>query len=121
MSAKINSIEFGAITINGKKYGQVVIVGDKISERQYERLKNKFGTSHEIGDWEILEIFKQQPEIIVIGTGMDGKLEVNPGLLALAQMKNIDVIVEHTPKVVTIYNDLIQKGKKVNALIHTTC
>ncbi|MFZ5559596.1 MAG: hypothetical protein ACOZAL_02275, partial [Patescibacteria group bacterium] len=65
----INSTEFGNITIDGKKYNQVLIVGDLVMERDYEKLERLFGTTHKIGDWEKDELVKENPEIIVIGTG----------------------------------------------------
>lgn len=61
----INSTEFGSITIDDNKYGQVLIIGDKVTEREFDRLKQAYGTSHKIGDWEVTEILKENPEIIL--------------------------------------------------------
>jgi len=46
----INSTSFGKITINDIEYIQVLIIGDKVLEREYAKLKETFGTSHRIGD-----------------------------------------------------------------------
>ena len=51
----INSTEFGSITINNKKYVQVLIIREKVIEREYNKLKKLFGTSHKIGEWELGE------------------------------------------------------------------
>jgi hypothetical protein len=45
-----NSTSFGEITINDIGYIQVLIIGDKVLEREYTKLKETFGTSHRIGD-----------------------------------------------------------------------
>jgi len=42
---KINSTEFGSITIDDIEYSQVLIVGEKVLEREYNKLKELFGTS----------------------------------------------------------------------------
>lgn len=117
----IDSTKFGRVRINGKDYNQVLIVGNKVIERGYEKLKELFNTSHKIGDWEIEELLKENPEIIVIGTGQDGMLE--PGNFFIRQMsdRGIEVISTKTPEAIEIYNEKIKAGKRVNALIHTTC
>jgi hypothetical protein len=117
----INSTEFGSITIDSKKYGQVVIVGDKVVEREYDRLKKLFGTSHKIGDWELEELLKDKPEIIVIGTGQSGALVVDKEIIDAIKREGIELIIEETPQATMIYNDRVTEGKKINALIHTTC
>lgn len=40
----IDSTKFGEITIDGKKYGQVLIVGGAVFERNEEKLRELFGT-----------------------------------------------------------------------------
>jgi len=117
----IDSTEFGSVTIDGKKYNQVLIIGDIISERDYDKLKELFGTSHKIGDWEAKELLKQNPEIIIIGTGQDGAMEVDEELIEDFKKKNIEVIAEITPRAIEIYNEKKEQGKRINALIHTTC
>ncbi len=117
----IDSTEFGNVTIDGKKYNQVLIIGDMIMQRDYEKLKELFGTSHKIGDWELEELLKQNPEIIIIGTGQDGAMEIDRELIEDFKKKNIEVIAEITPKAIEIYNEKKKQGKRINALIHTTC
>lgn len=107
--------------IDNKKYGQVLIIGDKVTERKYEKLKELFGTSHKIGSWEIDQLLENSPEIIMVGTGQDGQLEISENLLNKAKEKNIEIIAAITPETIKIYNEKVKVGKIVNALIHTTC
>lgn len=117
----IDSTEFGSVTIDGKKYNQVLIIGDSAMERDYDKLKELFGTSHKIGDWEVEELLKQAPEIIIIGTGQSGAMEVEKEIIDNFKNKEIEVITAKTPEAIEIYNQKIKQGRRVNALIHTTC
>lgn len=117
----INSTEFGNIVIDDKRYNQVLIKADSVMERDYNKLKELFSTSHKIGDWEVEELLKENPEIIVIGTGQNGAMEVDEELINSMKQKNIEVITAETPKAIEIYNQKTKQGKRVNALIHTTC
>lgn len=117
----IDSTKFGRVRIDGKDYNQALIAGGKVIERDYEKLKELFDTSHKIGDWEIKELLEENPEIIVIGTGQDGMLEVEEVFVEKMKARGIEVISMKTPEAIKIYNEKIKAGKRVNALIHTTC
>ena len=119
----INSTQFGNVIIDGKKYNQVLIIGGSVMERDYEKLKELFGTSHKIGDWEIEELLKQNPEIIIIGTGQNGAMDIDKPAANLRKQagREIEIIIAKTPEAIEIYNEKIKQDKKVNALIHTTC
>ncbi|MDA2922372.1 hypothetical protein MYX07_03850, partial [Patescibacteria group bacterium AH-259-L07] len=83
----IEGTKFGSVTIDGEKYFQVLIMGNEVKEREYEKLKQLFGTSHKVGDWEIKELLeKNNPEIIVIGNGRQGRLD--PSNVIEAAKKN---------------------------------
>ena len=120
---RIDSTQFGEIVIDDKKYHQVLIVGDKVEERDYKKLKELFGTSHEIGNWEIEALLSNNPEIIVIGTGQTGAMAAprQSDFQNRDGGKDVELIVAETPKAIEIYNDRVKLDKRVNALIHTTC
>jgi hypothetical protein len=117
----IDSTQFGEITIDDKKYHQVLIVGDSIEERDYKKLKELFETSHKIGDWEIEKLLSNNPEVIVIGTGQNGAFVIDAETTKKLQISGAQIISDITPKAIEAYNERIKLGKKVNALIHTTC
>src|SRR4030042_2189101 len=118
----IDSTQFGEIVIDNKKYHQVLMIGDSVEERDYEKLQELFKTSHKIGDWEMEKLSGNNPEIIVIGIGQNGAMEVDEktikkfsarGGSALGR-KNIEIIIAETPKAIGIYNDQAKLGKRVN-------
>ena len=117
----ISSTNFGSVTVDGKKYHQVLMVGDSVLERDYKRLKREHGTSHIIPGWEIEKLLEGIPEVIVIATGQDGALKVTDRVREKLTVNETQIISEVTPKAIKIYNRLIRENKKVNALIHTTC
>lgn len=117
----IDSTKFGEITIDDKKYGQVLIIGDAVFERDEEKLRNLFDTTHQIGDWEIEQLLKGNPEIVIVGTGQNGVLQVEKIFLERLRKAGVEVVAAITPEAIRIYNEKTKQGKKVNTLIHTTC
>ncbi|MBU4284951.1 hypothetical protein KKF60_00055 [Patescibacteria group bacterium] len=117
----IDSTQFGEVVIDNKKYHQVLIIGEKVEERDCEKLKKLFDTSHKIGNWEIKELLSNNPEIIIIGTGQDGAMEPDKEIVNKFKVMSIEVIMTETPKAIGIYNEKAKSGKRINALIHTTC
>jgi len=117
----VDSTKFGEIIIDNKRYGQVLIIGDSVKERDAEKLTALFGTTHKIGDWETKSLLEENPEVIIIGTGQDGMLEVDKNFLARTAAGGREVITTVTPEAVKLYNEKAAAGKRVNALIHTTC
>lgn len=118
---KINSVEWGKIKINGQEFGQVLIVDDQVLERDSEKLHQLFDTTHKIGDWEVEQLVADNPEVIVVGNGWGGILKINEKLKIKIERLGIEVKFLKTPRAVEEYNKLVAEGKKVNALIHTTC
>jgi len=118
---KIESVGWRKVKIDGKEYWQVLIVGEKIIPRGVEKVKEVYGTDHVIASWEEELLFSGDPQVILIATGWSGVLKVNPKFKIQSSKLGIEVRKVLTPRVVREYNKLISEGKKVNALIHTTC
>jgi len=119
--ATINKITWGNVIVDDQKYGQVLIVNGQVSERDRARLKKLFGTTHSIGNWEKKKLISGQPEVILIASGWHGVLKVDPEFKSHLASLKIKLKVVLTPRVVKEYHQLVENGKKVNALIHTTC
>lgn len=118
---KIDQIEWGEITVNGKEYHQVLIIGEEVFERDSALLHQLFGTTHKMSDLELKKLLERKPEVILIGSGWDGLVEVNQKLKIESQKLGIKTIVLKTPEAIEEYNKLVEQGKRINALIHTTC
>ncbi len=114
-------IKWGKITSNNDEYHDVLISNGIIEERDYNKLKNKLGTAHKIGNWETSKLFTGDPEIIIIGIGYFGAVEIPSELEKQTKENSIELKILKSPKAVKEYNSLISDGRKVNALIHSTC
>lgn len=118
---KVDFVSWGKVTVDGQPYHQALIVGDKVIERDKTKLESLFKTTHEIGEWEREKLLSGNPEIILVASGWSGILEVDKKFADKITRKGIALQVILTPKAVAEYNRLVGMGKRVNALIHTTC
>lgn len=118
---KINKVSWSKIKVNQQVYGQVLIINQQPQERDRSSLKQLFGTTHRISPIEQKQLLSQNPEIILIASGWRGVLKVSQEFKDKLKQKGIELKVVLTPKVVREYNQLVVQGRKVNALIHTTC
>ncbi|MDI6917450.1 MAG: MTH938/NDUFAF3 family protein [Thermoplasmatales archaeon] len=109
----IDSTGFGSIIIDGKKYSDVLIVNNKILERDWG------SGSHGISSGEAEKLLMGNPDIIIVGTGQAGVLRVDNNIIKKFS-RNAELFVLKTPEAVKRFNEL-SNDKKVNALIHTTC
>ncbi len=118
---KIDSTNFGSVTISGIKYGDILIIGEKIILRDQNLLEKLYGTSHKIGSEEIEKLLEGGPEVIIVGAGQSGALDSSPELEDAASDNNVQLIFLNTPEAIEEFNKQVENGKRVNALIHVTC
>lgn len=121
MALKIDSVGWAKVVVGGKKFFQAMVVGGKAVPRDHEKLKRMFGTTHVIPDWEQDLLVSGNPEIIIIGDGWDSALRVSEEAKRKFERAEIEVRILDTKRAVEEYNRLVEEGKRVNALIHTTC
>ena len=118
---KINRVSWGKVRINEHDYHQVLIINGKVEERESDKLHRFFETTHKIGDWEKEKLLKDSPQVVLIANGWSGFLKVEDDFKKEVKKKGIKLETVLTPQVVKKYHQLIKEGRKVNALIHTTC
>ena len=112
----IESYDFGKITIDGKTYtSDLIIYPDHVDSSWWRKTSHKLGT-YDIPD----EVFKQNPDVILVGTGFYDDMKVLPDTKKLIESKGIKLIVDNTKKASDTYNQL-SKTQKVIALFHLTC
>lgn len=59
--------------------------------------------------------------VFILTTGFHDDLGVNKDTIKLLKNNKKEVIVVNSNDVANIYNDLVKKGKRVVALVHSTC
>lgn len=112
---------FGGVKVNGKSYGDVLVVGEEIEARDDPRLDQELGTDHLIGNWEVEKLLSNHPEVVVIGSGTAGDLRVTEEIREKFKKAGVELRVLATPQAIEEFNRLYSQGKKVNILVHTTC
>ena len=111
----IDSYQFGKIVVNGKKYSSdVLIFPDKVINNWRRK------TGHELCPEDIAGVLKENPEVLVIGSGASGLMEVLPRVKEIARAQGIELIVETTDRACDTYNQLGYSQRLVAAL-HITC
>ncbi len=74
--------------------------------------------AHFVGFAEIEPLLREKPDVLIIGTGYDNMVQVEEEILA---MSAVQVLPLPTPQAVRRYNELRREGKRVAAIIHSTC
>ncbi len=72
--------------------------------------------AHFVGFAEIEPLLRERPDVLIIGIGYDNMVQVEEEIAALP-----DVEILPTPQAVRRYNELRGEGKRVAAIIHSTC
>ena len=108
----IDQFRFGYFIIDGKEYDSDIRIVDDMIEIWHD---------HGLSWDDVLPAVKAKPEIIIIGTGSSGVVQVSDDIKEKIKAEGIQIIVEKTQEACRIYNDLRKKEKKVAAVLHSTC
>ncbi len=111
----IDSYEFGEIIVDGKTYtSDVIIFPDKVQGEWWRK------EGHRLSVEDVKDIVAAKPEVVIVGTGYSGFLEVLSKTRHFLENENIELFVYNTKKACRKYNELF-KTKRVVAALHLTC
>jgi hypothetical protein len=111
----ITHYSFGSITIEGKTYtSDVIIYPDKVNSSWWRK------QGHYLQPVDLEDVVNAKPDVVVIGTGAVGVMQVPEETIKFLESKGIEVHVAKTAQAVEIYNS-ISKDKKAVAALHLTC
>jgi hypothetical protein len=84
---------------------------------------NETGTRHRPGiqPSDVAELLEHDPEVVVLSRGRQRRLRVCAETMALLDARGIEVVNEETSAAIDAYNRFATSGRRVAALIHTTC
>ena len=117
---RIEGSEFGKITIDGRTYEHDVIIrlsGD-VEKRRKKLSKRQFGTSHMISKAEAKFVFEKGCDVVIVGSGHQGNVQLSPEARDYFEKKRCNVIVQPTPEAIRTFKR--SKAHKIG-LIHVTC
>lgn len=123
----IENVAWGLYTISGKTHG-VDSVGsilgagkDIILYKGHVREWNE-RKGHCLTKDMLLPVLKLNPDIIIIGNGFEGRLDVPNSLVAeILKERPINIIVLKTPEACSLFNKLCSEMKNVAFAGHATC
>lgn len=111
---RIDQYSFGKIVVDRTIYTKDVII---FPDRVLSPWWRKEGHLLQLEDLE--EVLGERPEVLVIGTGYSGAMEVAHDLLQELAVEGIRVVVKKTPEAAGVFN-ILNVSKKIAAL-HLTC
>jgi len=112
----IDSYEFGRFIINGRPYNSDIklMKGGVIKYWNYVK-------HHKVTLKDVEEIFRENPDYVVIGTGKFGAVSVEEEVGKAALEAGIKLMIKPTEDACKKYNELIKLGKNTSAIMHATC
>ncbi len=113
---KIDDYAFGQIIIDGQTYtSDVIIYPEKVDASWWRK------EGHRLQPADLEYAVQAKPDILIVGTGNVGTMEVPRQTLKYLRSQGIDVRVARTGKAVEIFNHLDKEQKRVVAALHLTC
>jgi hypothetical protein len=111
----IDDYRFGKIIINGELYNKDLII---FSDRILPNWWREHGHSLSMAD--LKEVITVKPKVLIIGTGMYGRIKIQDKILQNLESLDIDIIALRTGNACKIYNQK-QAENDIIAALHLTC
>lgn len=112
----IESYRFGNIRIKGNNYDKdLKIVEGEVKPNWWRK------EGHRLYPEDIEDILKAKPEILVVGKGAYGCMEVTPQTKKALQERGIELMETESEKACNHYNECLRSGRRVAFACHLTC
>jgi hypothetical protein len=81
------------------------------------------GTHHNPGiqPGDVQELLEHEVEIVILTRGQLGRLGVASEIKDFLNERGVEYRIEKTKKAVKLFNELVQNGKRVGGVFHSTC
>jgi len=111
----IQEYAFGRVVVNGQVHtADVIVYPDRVQGNWWRR------EGHALAPEDLDEVLKDPPEVLVVGTGAYGRMQVRPETRRALEAAGIRLIAEPTEQACQTYNRLSPRQRVVAAL-HLTC
>jgi len=102
--------------VEGTEYtGDLIIFPDKVRANWWRK------EGHSLAIEDLDEVLEFKPDVLVIGKGASGMMDVPASTKKTLQEHGMEVIAENTGRAWSMFNAQIEKGKKVVGAFHLTC
>ncbi len=110
----IESYSFGQVVIEGKRHSSDVLILPK-GVKAWQRKQH-----HQVSPQDLSEALSDKPEVLVIGTGAYGMMQVLPETKRFLETQDMVAVVSATDEACHTYNRLCH-SQRVAAALHLTC
>ena len=110
----IEEYKFGIFKIDGKEYAYDIKIADKV-----RHWPDRDGYDLKIE--HVQELIDKKPEILIIGTGANGMLNVPENIKNMLYIHKIKFFIEKNPKAVELFNQYSKEKKRICAIFPATC
>jgi hypothetical protein len=117
---RIDGMGFGWIIIDGRKHRHDVVIFPNGDVKRRRGGFLMFG-SHSFKRKEFEELCAEKMDVLVVGTGTDGVATISEEAKNFLEKTGIALVVLPSLEAVKKFNELIERSKKVGAIIHVTC
>ena len=111
----IDTYEYGLVQIDGQTFKSDVLIWPGRIKSDWWRKE-----SHLLQLDDVVEALASAPQVLVVGQGDPGRLQVDPALAAHLRNKGVDLMVFPTKEAVQVINELSPR-RLVAAALHLTC
>jgi len=111
----VDRYEFGLIVIDGETLKTDLLIWPGRIKADWWRKE-----AHLLQLDDVAEALAADPQVLVVGMGERGLMQVDPALTAFLKDKGIDLQAHPTPEACRVINDLSGK-RRLAAGLHLTC
>lgn len=114
---RIDHYSFGRIGVGGRDFdADLIIFPDRVQERWWRR------EGHRLAEADLDKVLAEAPELLVIGTGYYGRMQVPEETLeAIRAAGIVEVRIAKTGEAVALFNRLQEDCARIVAALHLTC
>jgi hypothetical protein len=115
MPMRINDFRFGEMVVSDTTYySDVIVYPDRVDPSWWRR------EGHYLRVEDVSGIAAAKPDVVIIGTGQSGAMEVPKETVDHLESRGITVFVEKTGRAVELFN-IQPEDKTVVGAFHLTC
>jgi hypothetical protein len=120
---EVGKTGFGWIEVAGERWEKdVLITADGRVRKRPKKLSKPYSTGHTpLGPEEVERAMKEEPAVLVVGTGQWGALPILPAARRAAEERGVALETVTTPEAIKRYRKLVEKGRRIAAIFHLTC
>jgi hypothetical protein len=113
---RIGSYSFGRMEVGGRTYeNDLIVYPDRVEPGWWRK------EGHSLAPEDLKSVVDHAPDILIIGTGDQGRMAVPPETVSFLREKDIKVVSGPTGKMCRVFNEEMEKNRKAAGAFHLTC